>query len=164
MLRFIADILIAFTLLTLTWALGYLFFRVSERLGFVNALLLNDSRVLCLACRILRVEWFRWLLVNTPLRYTSDKMRVHNHSNSELIRVRREMVDSEVSHHFAFWLCALAVSVYLTNGGRMSLSVVLSTYNVIGNLYPALVQTRSRSRLDTILEYRGASVPSESIF
>lgn len=150
------DAVAGFTLLTLTWAAGYLFFRLSERLGFAHALLLKESRVLGVARRLLLVEGFRWLLVNTPLRHTSEKIRVHHHGDAELLRVRREMVDSEVSHHFAFWFCALAVSVYLLLGGRASLGVVLSVFNVFGNLYPFLVQTRNRSRLDRILQHRGA--------
>lgn len=150
----VVDFALAFTLLSLTWAVGYAFFRVCERGGFVNSLLLTDSRVFVLAYRLLKVEWFRWLLINTPLRYTSEKIRLHNHGTAELLRVRREMVDSEVSHHFGFWLCALASLLYVFHGGRVSLFVPLSICNAFGNFYPVLVQIRNRSQLDKALERR----------
>lgn len=151
MIRYIADVAIAFTLLTISWAIGYAFFRTSERMGDIRVLLLKDTRVLCVACRILKVEWFRWLLVNTPLRHTSEKIRVSDHSRAELLRVRHEMVESEVSHHVAFWIYALASAACVLNGGRVSLGVVSSVFNVLGNLYPMLVQTKNRSRIDRIL-------------
>jgi hypothetical protein len=150
----VVDFLLGFTLISLTWIIGYLFFRLSEKLGFVNSLLMRNSHFFSLMYDFLKVEWFGRLLVNTPLRYTSEKMRLRNHGSAELFLVRHEMVDSEVSHHCGFWLCLLAAISYLLNGGRGSLFVVLSFYNVLGNLYPVLVQIRNRSRIDKILEHR----------
>lgn len=148
----VVDFLLGFTLISFTWLIGYLFFRLSEKLGFVNSLLIKNSHFFSLVYDFLKVEWFRWLLVNTPLRHTSIKIQLHNHGSAELLRVRREMVDSEVSHHFGFWLCLLASILYLLNGGRASLFVALSFYNIFGNLYPVLVQIRNRSLIEKILE------------
>ena len=150
----VIDFLLGFTLISITWIIGFCFFRLSEKLGFVNSLLLKDSYFFSLMYDFLKVEWFRWLLVNSPLRYTSEKIKVRNHESAELFRVRREMIDSEVSHHCGFWICFFASILYLLGDGRNSLFVVLSFYNVFGNLYPVLVQIRNRSIIDKILEHR----------
>lgn len=161
----VVDLLVGFTLISITWVIGYCFFRLSEKLGFVNSLLMKNSRFFSLMYDFLKVEWFRRLLINSPLRYISEKIKVHSHGSVELFRVRHEMIDSEISHHCGFWFCLFASILYLLNGGRGSLFVVLSFYNVFGNLYPVLVQIKNRSIIDKILEHRKkkASICSLSI-
>lgn len=150
----VVDFCLSFTLISVSWIFGYLFFRLSEKLGFVDSLLIKNSPFFSFVYKFLQVEWFRWLLVNTPLRYTSEKIHLRNHGEAELLRVRREMIDSEVSHHVGFWLCLLGSLLYLWGGGRGSLFVVLSFFNLLGNFYPVLVQIQNRSRINVLLKVR----------
>jgi len=152
--QIILDAVIGFTLVSISWAVGYWLFLLGEKSGLTRYLLIRDSPVYSFLYRLLLVRWFHRLLTRTPLRYTSGKMRLLHSAAAELIRVRREMVDSEVSHHCGFWILALASVLYLLNGGRGALFAVLSFYNIAGNLYPMLVQVRNRSRIDRILEHR----------
>jgi|GEM_PF-6609814 len=108
----VIDFLMGFTLISITWIIGYCLFRLSEKLGFVNSLLMKDTRFFSIMYDFLKVEWFRWLLVNSPLRYTSEKIKVRNHESVELFRVRHEMIDSEISHHCGFWLCLYQSCIY----------------------------------------------------
>lgn len=119
----VIDFLMGFTLISITWIIGYCLFRLSEKLGFVNSLLMKDTRFFSIMYDFLKVEWFRWLLANSPLRNTSEKIKIRNHESVELFRVRHEMIDSEISHHCGFWLCLFVSILYLLNGGRGSFSI-----------------------------------------
>ena len=148
------ETMVAFTLISLSWVVGYLVHGWLCKLELDEGFLMRNTHAVKLAGDVLRVDRFRWLLVNTPLRHTSDKVRIRSGGTDELERVRSEMKESEISHHLGFWLIQGSGTVYLAISGRVSFYIVLSMLNICLNLYPVLVQIRTLARVDEVIKHR----------
>ncbi len=108
----------------------------------------------------LGVLWFRRFLLATPLRFINQSIHFTTSRDLAVLKeVRERMASAEVSHWVAFaGMLAVTPFAWWHFGLIAGLSFV--AVNVIGNLYPSLLQQHNKRRLAeliAIVEARDAS-------
>lgn len=95
----------------------------------------------------LGVEWFRKILLATPLRMFNDKIKLPTNCDLQLLKdVRKHIAAAEVSHWVGFVvMMVLTVYAWSFYGPKIGVSFVF--FNTIGNLYPCLLQQYNKRRL-----------------
>ncbi len=115
---------------------------------------------------LLGVLWFRWFLLITPLRWFNTKIAfTQNRDLATLKSVRDHIATAEVSHWVGF-VCMLVATVvaWWLRGSTVGLAYVF--FNVLGNLYPCLLQQYNKRRLAQVIalfEKREASRRIDSV-
>lgn len=95
----------------------------------------------------LGVEWFRKILLATPLRMFNTNIKLPQKRDLQLLKeLRQHIATAEVSHWVGFAVM-MAATVYAWNsyGPKTGLSFVF--FNAVGNLYPCLLQQYNKRRL-----------------
>lgn len=97
------------------------------------------------------ILWFRKFLLATPLRFFNTNIRFSsNRSTEALDSIRKHMADAEVSHWVGFFAMLLVmVAAWWYRGFTVGLAYLV--FNVLGNLYPCLLQQYNRSRLTRVI-------------
>jgi hypothetical protein len=99
--------------------------------------------------RRFRVDLFRRFLLATFWRGRGQRERYFNGQRSGLDRLEEQSMKSEFGHAIPFVLLSL-VGVYLFVEGMPGLSLGVVLINVVGNLYPVLLQRDHRMRIDRL--------------
>lgn len=109
----------------------------------------------------LGVLWFRRILLATPLRSFNKHIRFSaDRSLETLDSVRNVMIGAEVAHWVGFAaMLVLNVAVWWYRGFEMALAYLF--FNVIGNLYPCLLQQYNRLRLNRVIAAVEARGPQQ---
>lgn len=104
------------------------------------------------AYEMLGVLWFRKFLLATPLRLFNSEIRFSkNRSLETLDAIRQHMTGAEVAHWFGFVaMLALNFVAWWRRGFAMGLAFLI--LNVLGNLYPCLLQQYNRRRLAKVMD------------
>ena len=99
----------------------------------------------------LGVLWFRKFLLATPLRYFNTSIRFSaNRSTDTLESIRMHMVNAEMSHWIGFaTMLILMIAAWWYRGLTIALSYLV--FNMLGNLYPCLLQQYNRQRLTRVM-------------
>jgi hypothetical protein len=99
----------------------------------------------------LGVLWFRKILLLTPLRLFNTNIRFSaNRSLETLESIRMHMTNAEMSHWVGFAaMLVLNVVAWWYRGLTVALAYLI--VNIIGNLYPCLLQQYNRRRLATVI-------------
>lgn len=97
------------------------------------------------------VLWFRRFLLATPLRFFNQSIRLTTSREPALLKqVRERIATAEVSHWVAFVsMLALTTFAWWHHGLTVGLSYV--ALNVVGNLYPCLLQQYNKRRLALLI-------------
>jgi hypothetical protein len=95
----------------------------------------------------LGVEWFRKILLATPLRMFNSNIKLPKNRDLQLLKdILKHIATSEVSHWVGFAvMMVLTVYAWSSYGTKIGLSFVF--FNVVGNLYPCLLQQYNKRRL-----------------
>lgn len=95
----------------------------------------------------LGVAWFRKILLATPLRMFNTNIKIPKNRDLQLLKdIRKHIAAAEVSHWVGFAVMAvLTVFAWMSYGPKIGLSFVV--LNVLGNLYPCLLQQYNKRRL-----------------
>ncbi|GAB3255006.1 glycosyl-4,4'-diaponeurosporenoate acyltransferase CrtO family protein [Chitinimonas naiadis] len=95
----------------------------------------------------LGVEWFRKILLATPLRIFNTNIKLPKHRDLQLLKeIRKHIATAEVSHWVGFAvMMVLTIYAWGAYGPKTGLSFVF--FNTIGNLYPCLLQQYNKRRL-----------------
>ena len=132
--------------------------EIYERL--CNLSLFSDPR----SFEKIGVLWFRKFLLATPLRLFNTNIRFSlNRSTEALDSIRKHMANAEVSHWVGFFaMLLIMVAAWWYRGFAVGLAYLV--LNVLGNLYPCLLQQYNKSRLIRIItatkkRNRGCSSP-----
>jgi hypothetical protein len=99
----------------------------------------------------LGVVWYRNFLLATPLRFFNSNIRFSGNPDlATLNSVMNHMKDAEVSHWFGF---AAMLVLNCVAAWYFSYKVVLGyvVLNILGNLYPCLLQQYNRRRLTRVV-------------
>ncbi|WP_339904803.1 hypothetical protein [uncultured Cyclobacterium sp.] len=100
----------------------------------------------------LGLPYFKWIVKNTPFKFFNPNMKLKAKVvYSELVKIRKEMTFSEISHLAAFLFVggfALVKVVY----GQYLFSFVIMLVNALMNLYPSLLQQENKRRIDRLME------------
>ena len=114
-----------------------------SKLNFIENKALNKK---------LGLPYFKWIVKNTPFKFFNPNMRLKAKVEYiELVKLRKEMTFSEISHLGAFLFVggfALVKIVY----GQYLFSFIIMLANTFMNLYPSLLQQENKRRLDRLME------------
>ncbi len=99
----------------------------------------------------LGVLWYRKFLLATPLRFFNTNIRFTTNRTLETLEsVKMHMTDAELSHWVAFFAMLVVNGFVLWyRSPKMALAFLL--VNIIGNLYPCLLQQYNRHRLAKVI-------------
>ncbi|HEY9104585.1 hypothetical protein [Chitinimonas sp.] len=95
----------------------------------------------------LGVEWFRKMLLATPLRMFNTSIKLPKHRDLQLLKdIQKHIATAEVSHWVGFAvMMVLTIYAWGVYGPKVGLSFVF--FNTLGNLYPCLLQQYNKRRL-----------------
>ena len=99
--------------------------------------------------RILRVDWFRSALLATLWRSKEQGRRYFNGRRDGIGHLRQQSMKSEFGHLVPFLLLS-AYAGYLSFRAAYVLAAAVFVINVVGNLYPVLLQRYHRMRLQRL--------------
>lgn len=103
---------------------------------------------------MLRVELFRRVLLATLWKDRTKRHRFFDGSASGLDRLSRTSQAAEFGHAIPFALLT-AAGLWWTLNGAVRLGLLTMAFNVLGNLYPLLLQRHHRMRIQRLrLHYR----------
>ncbi len=98
------------------------------------------------------VLWYRKLLLATPLRSFNPNIRFTKSRDLDSLKnVRTIMAAAEVSHWLGFMaMLAMTVVAWWFRGPVIGMIYVL--FNILGNVYPCLLQQYNKSRLYPLID------------
>ena len=100
--------------------------------------------------RIAGVKAFKFLLAKNPLPSFTGKFSIKCHSIECLYKLEKQMRNSETLHFQAF-ITTLILMIPFTILRDSRFLYYIPAFNILVNLYPALVQRYNRDRIDKIL-------------
>ncbi|MEL7059329.1 MAG: hypothetical protein AAGN46_04790 [Acidobacteriota bacterium] len=100
----------------------------------------------------LGVLWFRRLLRITPFGSFNPNIRFTTTRDLNTLRsIRSHMATAEMSHWVGFvFMLGMTVVAWWSRGALVGLSYV--TLNIVGNLYPCMLQQYNKRRLQHLIE------------
>ena len=99
---------------------------------------------------ILGVEYFRKVLLAFYWNKEKQRKKYFNGTRSDLEEFEFRTRQSEIGHLFPLWFIT-ATCIYLGYLGHYAISAIALAINIIGNLYPILIQRMHRVRIERIL-------------
>ncbi len=101
---------------------------------------------------MLGVLWYRRILLASPMRFFNNNIRFSaSRSLAALDSVRMHMADAEIAHWIGFAaMLVLNVIAWWYYGFKVGLAHLI--FNLIGNLYPCLLQQYNRHRLAKVID------------
>jgi hypothetical protein len=99
--------------------------------------------------KVLRVDLFRKMLLATLWKSQKQRNKYFNGKESGISNLEEQSMKSEFGHLIPFIVICL-VSSYLIVIGAIKLGVFSLLINVIGNLYPIILQRHHRMRIQII--------------
>ncbi|MGB3798492.1 MAG: hypothetical protein WA952_01685 [Lewinella sp.] len=106
---------------------------------------------------LLRVDWFRRALLATLWRGKDQGKRYFNGRRDGVANLRMQSMKSEFGHLLPFILLSLYAG-YLAYRSAYLLGAAIFFINVIGNLYPVLLQRYHRMRLQRLFILRAGAL------
>lgn len=99
----------------------------------------------------LGVLWFRRFLLATPLRLFNTSICFNKRSDLELLKkIRGHIASAEMGHWVGFvTMLGLMFVAWWNYGLKVGLGYLV--LNVVGNLYPCLLQQYNKRRLDRVI-------------
>lgn len=98
----------------------------------------------------LGVEWFKKFLLATFWRNRDQRKRYFNGKRAGISNLVEQSMKSEFGHLIPFIIITV-VSVYLFAINLHALSLFTIILNVIGNMYPIILQRQHRMRIQSIM-------------
>lgn len=99
----------------------------------------------------MRVDWFKKFLLATFWRNQNQRKKYFNGKRAGVSNLAVQSMKSEFGHLIPFIIINV-VSVYLLAINLYALSIFTFILNVIGNLYPIILQRQHRMRIQYIYE------------
>ncbi|WP_175455641.1 glycosyl-4,4'-diaponeurosporenoate acyltransferase CrtO family protein [Winogradskyella thalassocola] len=102
--------------------------------------------------KILGLNSFGWIIKNSFFKVFNQNIKLKQRASREdLKQLRNEMVYAEIGHIIGFTFIIIIILIKLWSAQYMS-ALIMLVFNVIFNLYPALLQQHNKKRIDTILK------------
>lgn len=108
----------------------------------------NPERLLVFY-RKMRIDLFKTFLLATLWRQRKQRKRYFKGTRSDFNTLIRQSKKSEFGHLFPFLILTL-VSIYFLTGTSKGLGVFTMLWNILGNLYPIILQRYHRMRIQKI--------------
>lgn len=110
---------------------------------------IQQPGTLKLVYNTLRVDLFRQILLATLWKSQKQRQKYFNGKKTGISDLAEQSMKSEFGHILPFIFLTM-VSIYLLFIGQVSLGIVTFVINVIGNLYPVILQRHHRMRIQVI--------------
>lgn len=95
----------------------------------------------------LGIERYRKILLATPLRMFNTNIKIPKNRDLRLVKeIRQHIATAEVSHWVGF-IVMLVVTFFAWNAHGLKTGIGFVLFNIIGNLYPCLLQQYNKKRL-----------------
>lgn len=95
----------------------------------------------------LGIEQFRKILLATPLRMFNTSIKIPKNRDLRLLKeIRKHIATAEVSHWVGFTVM-MVMTFYAWNTHGLKTGMGFVFFNIIGNLYPCLLQQYNKKRL-----------------
>ncbi len=106
------------------------------------------------------ILWFQKFLKVTPLgSFNGDIKFTHKRDLATLKAIRDQMATAEISHWVGFALMlGLTIVAWFTRGTVVGLGYIL--FNLLGNVYPSLLQQYNKRRLSRVISTLEKRSPS----
>lgn len=102
--------------------------------------------------KILGLNKFGWIIKNSFFKVFNQNIKLKERASREdLKQIRNEMVYAEIGHIIGFTFIIIIILIKLWSALYMS-ALIMLVFNVIFNLYPALLQQHNKKRIDNILK------------
>jgi hypothetical protein len=111
--------------------------------------------------RMLRVEWFWHALLTTLWRNADRRGHYFDGSPNGIAHLDMQSRKSEFGHLVPL-LILTAISIGFLLDGSVRLGLMTQGFNLVGNLYPVLLQRHHRMRIQRIRALRGAIATSNT--
>ncbi len=108
----------------------------------------NPERLLVFY-RKMRIDLFKTFLLATLWRQRKQRKQYFKGTRSDFNTLIRQSKKSEFGHLFPFLILTL-VSIYFLTGNAKGLGVFTMLWNILGNLYPIILQRHHRMRIQKI--------------
>lgn len=115
----------------------------------------NPSRLIKVY-NFFKVEWFKKLLVITIWRPKKNGRGYFNGKRDGLQALIVRSKKSDFGHLFPFIIFSI-VSLYIGFTGLHQLAIITMLFNLVGNLYPILLQRNHRMRIQAIFQRQNTS-------
>ena len=99
--------------------------------------------------KLLRVDLFRTFLLATVWKKKKDREKFFNGKRAGISNLVEQSMKSEFGHLLPFIIIS-AVSIYLISIDLVELGLFTMIWNILGNLYPILLQRYHRMRVQVI--------------
>ena len=100
-------------------------------------------------CRVLKVNWFRYMLLATLWKNKKQRKQFFNGKKAGIVTLIRQSKKSEFGHLIPFILISFLV-IYLLVIGLYLVALFAMLINIVGNAYPILLQRHHRMRIERI--------------
>ena len=112
--------------------------------------------------KLLKVDVFRKMLLATFWKSKSQRKKHFDGKKSGIQNLETQSMKSEFGHLIPFLILNF-VSIYVIAVGSIRLGVLTLCLNLIGNLYPIILQRHHRMRIEKIRKRRDAGSISAKI-
>lgn len=99
--------------------------------------------------KVLKVELFRKFLLATVWRSRAQQQKYFNGKSDGIDNLETQSKKSDFGHILPF-IILLLISVYIILKGKIILGVMVCLFNIIGNLYPVILQRHHRMRIQIL--------------
>lgn len=110
---------------------------------------IKDPRLLASIYRTMRVKYFRYMLLFAFWGRKNHMRKYFNGTKQGLKNFIFQTKQSEFGH-FAALITTLTLSIILLFQGYKLMAVMINIINIIGNLYPVILQRWHRMRIERI--------------
>ena len=114
---------------------------------------IKKPKVLNWIYKILGVKYFTALLLIAFWGRKKNRKKYFDGTRKGLQNFIYQTKQSEFGHMSAF-LVILVISIFLLGHGYFYLSIIVSLINIIGNLYPIILQRFHRMRIEKLTMYK----------
>lgn len=112
---------------------------------------IKNPKALSQIGKVMGVEYFRFLLLITFWGMKKNRKKYFNGTKQGLRNFIFQTKQSEFGHIGAF-VVILVVSIVLLLHGYISMVIIITGINIIGNVYPVILQRLHRMRIEKVMK------------
>ena len=113
---------------------------------------IKSPKVLNSISKVLRIKYFRLLLIFAFWGRKANRKKYFNGTKKGLINFVYQTKQSEFGHLGAFFIIIILSFILLIHG-YIFLVIITTLINILGNLYPVILQRSHRMRIEKITKY-----------
>jgi hypothetical protein len=113
---------------------------------------IKNPQALTQICAAMGVKYFRFLLLFTFWGTEKNRKKYFNGTKKGITNFLYQTHQSEFGHLAAFLVIGI-ISILLLTHGYFFLVLIVTLINIVGNVYPVLLQRHHRIRIEKVKNY-----------